>query len=108
MEVGAVYREWSSGGTFRQLNSLKYAWSALVSSSDTTYDEIYCLDMVEDYPTLNGHVKARGTVTRTISVSEEATIGAELELLGFSVGTCTSTEMNYRKTANMNLFYHCY
>lgn len=107
VEVGALYDVWYQG-SFRQLNGLDYCWSQLVSSGDTTYDEIYCRDMVTDYPCHDGHIKARGTVTRTISVSQEDTLGAELEGLGFSISQTTSSEIHYRKTQTMDMFYHLY
>ena len=107
VEVGAMYLEWFEG-SFRQLNELKYCWSALVSSSNTTYEEIFCVDMIESYPTITGHIRARGTVVRTISSSLEGSLGAELEGLGFELSGSSSSEMYYRKTDNIDLIYDLY
>lgn len=108
VEVGAIYEVWY-GGSFRQINRLVNAWSALISEVTTAdYDQIAITDMVISYPTQDGHVRARGTISHTITKSQESSIGVQLEILGFTVSSSTSTTITYRKTQNMDLHFHLY
>ena len=107
VEIGGVW-ELYCNGSFRQLNKLKAKWTKAAGTGGYTWNEAHITDITTRYPAVEVRLLGRGDIEIKVTRTQAASVGAQLEGMGFTVSSSTSKATIYRKTVDLQLIKSIY